>query len=893
MTPPRGLVLRLAVRNALQRRGQTALIVLGCLLGTAVITGSLVVGDVLDASLRARAPEQLGPVDVVVRSFATSIAEGVDTIVVTDPPPSADGVLPARTAEATVTAGGAIVPRARVLEVDFAAASGFGGDPAVTGIHGATPAPGHVALGEDLARELGAGPGDAVALVAFGQERPLVVDRVLPRRGIAGYTGPLEGTPRTAFVTPGLLVELATVATERVPAPERMLLVSAEGDVTSGAARTDQLVSELRDRFTYLVGYEIDPVKQDLFADADEAGAELGELFASVATFAVLAGVVLLVNVLVLLAGERRRELGVLRAVGLGRRGLAGVLALEGACYAVVAAALGAIAGLGVGWGVATLARGLLASPGRGGVTLRFAAEPETVALGFAAGLTVALVTVCATSLRLSRLSVVDAVRDRPASRRAPRVARRAAADVAAAVLLVGALLAPLVVRPGEGDLAFFVVQGLVLSVTTVLLLAAHQGAIAGVVQRLGGARLVALRLALVHPVAHRLRTALVLLSYSLVVFTVVFTAVQSAVFATAEEQLALDEGAGFGVLATTNPAQPLDVGVLAAVDGVSAVSSHLWSVAEFRGGGRGDFQHWPLSGFDAAFLRHGAPALDAFDPAVGADAAAVWAAVAADPALAVADVAFLETGGGPPEGNVAVGDVLEVRDPDSGTVSRRTVAAISAAGAAGGGVLVSQDSFTQALHAEEGGLAGPAAPALPSRHLLALAPGADPAAVAAAVERDLLAGGVEARTFDAVVAEALAQQDQFFDLMEAYLVLGLLVGIAGVGVVTTRAVRERRREVGVLLALGCRPATVRRAFVLESTLLAAQGVLVGGGVALLTCWLLVTRTTAFGTGVAFAVPWAQLVGLVAVTVAASALAALAPAVRAARLLPSAALRAT
>ncbi len=85
----------------------------------------------------------------------------------------------------------------------------------------------------------------------------------------------------------------------------------------------------------------------------------------------------------------------------------------------------------------------------------------------------------------------------------------------------------------------------------------------------------------------------------------------------------------------------------------------------------------------------------------------------------------------------------------------------------------------------------------------------------------------------------------------------------------------------------------MRRAFLLESAAVALQGVLVGGGLALLTCWMLVTRTTAFGTAVEFAVPWAEMLGLLAVTVATSSLAALVPAIRAARLLPAAALRLT
>ncbi len=50
-----------------------------------------------------------------------------------------------------------------------------------------------------------------------------------------------------------------------------------------------------------------------------------------------------------------------------------------------------------------------------------------------------------------------------------------------------------------------------------------------------------------------------------------------------------------------------------------------------------------------------------------------------------------------------------------------------------------------------------------------------------------------------------------FFQLMQGFLALGLLVGITGLGVVMVRAVRERRRTIGVLRALGFRVADRRR----------------------------------------------------------------------------------
>ncbi|MEY2463255.1 MAG: putative transport system permease protein, partial [Acidimicrobiaceae bacterium] len=46
---------RLAVRNVRRRKGEAVLVVLGSLLGTAIITSSFVVGDTLNASIRDEA----------------------------------------------------------------------------------------------------------------------------------------------------------------------------------------------------------------------------------------------------------------------------------------------------------------------------------------------------------------------------------------------------------------------------------------------------------------------------------------------------------------------------------------------------------------------------------------------------------------------------------------------------------------------------------------------------------------------------------------------------------------------------------------------------------------------------------------------------------------------
>ena len=83
----------------------------------------------------------------------------------------------------------------------------------------------------------------------------------------------------------------------------------------------------------------------------------------------------------------------------------------------------------------------------------------------------------------------------------------------------------------------------------------------------------------------------------------------------------------------------------------------------------------------------------------------------------------------------------------------------------------------------------------------------------ASAVQGRFLDNGAEANGIDDLMDEAFTMTTQIFQLFEGYLALGLLVGIAGIAVVMIRAVRERRRSIGTLRAIGYGSRTIGRSF--------------------------------------------------------------------------------
>ena len=178
------------------------------------------------------------------------------------------------------------------------------------------------------------------------------------------------------------------------------------------------------------------------------------------------------------------------------------------------------------------------------------------------------------------------------------------------------------------------------------------------------------------------------------------------------------------------------------------------------------------------------------------------------------------------------------------------------------------------------------------SSALVAPAAGTSDEALAADLQGQYLPAGLVVTQVRREVEHEFAANRSFFRLMEGFLALGLLVGIAGLGVVMVRAVRERRRSIGVLRALGFQRGTVQRSFLTESSFVALEGIVLGTALSIVTAYLLFKNDPDLGgAGFAFPVPWASIAVLVLATAAASVLATLWPARRAAATRPAVALR--
>ncbi|MCA1718937.1 MAG: FtsX-like permease family protein [Actinobacteria bacterium] len=429
---------RMAVRNVPRRRAQTALIIVGLMLATLLFSAAFTTGDTLTNSLRLQALKNVGRVDVVVRaerpesgggipfgpgagvsaapevrerSFDEDLAgkvqdrlSGIESVAGVAP-------LAKETVPVTSSKTGLSEPRVDVLGMDAASMENFdrlttaSGSDLTLGELGAN----EVYVSEKTAEVLGAGTGDKVEAALLQRFEQPVREQSPPELEIAGvYEAGANPASDTSMVMP--LEELQRFVGEEGRINE--VLITHGGPAVEGGEHTYSTISAIEPLLADN-GLEADPVKKDAIDAADTRGEIFSTLFVLFGQFSVAAGMLLIFLIFVMLAAERKHELGIARAVGMQRSNLIRTFAFEGALYALAAGALGSVAGVGVGWiMVRLIGRGF--AGGSEDFRIAFAASFGNVVLAFCMGMVLTFIVVLISSWRVSRLNVVRAIRDIP-----------------------------------------------------------------------------------------------------------------------------------------------------------------------------------------------------------------------------------------------------------------------------------------------------------------------------------------------------------------------------------------------------------------------------------------------------------------------------------------------
>jgi putative ABC transport system permease protein len=975
------IMFMIGVRNIPRRVAQTVLIVLGLMLSTLIITAAFTTGDTVDHSVTKDIYRLYGHVDVIVQARGNEEVGAAGAAISMDDfraleeelagDPNIDGLAPVSMERVPVVDLGRrqSAPSARLLGIDETRLAalpdliGAGGEPLdLTSI-----GDDQVFVNESLAEELDTSPGSEVTVYYRNLPITLRVAAIARNRGITGAFG--------GFDSEGLVMRL-DVFHQLFPESGEVdfIVVSNAGGLRDGVARTAEVEQSLERAFAARgLDLEVSDTKEQGLEDAELAGNGLMTFFLVFGSFSLAAGVLLIVMIFVMLAAERKSELGMARALGTKRWHLVESFVAEGMGYNLSAALVGCALGVLIAFGLARVLAALAASADFD-ITIEPYVTPRSLLIAYSIGVVLTFVTVTFSSWQVSRLNIVRAIRDipDPEAKAGWRSLAGALVVLALSLLLIyagyssevafafalgvsgtcfaGAILSRVVRIPArlaftttglvllafwalfaggitfsnlDGDVELFILSGMVMVASATYVLVYNADLLLHVLTVTGsrlGRLLPAIRMAVAYPLASKFRTGMTMAMIAIVVFALTMMSTMNTNF----DRVFIAEAnfGGWDVEVRENPSNPLVGGLRAALDvsdqpvdqsgfeAVGAVGVAPLFGAELCQPGAAScldpeaFERYIVRGADAEFLR--ATSLPLQGRAAGyPDDRAVWDALAADPTLAVIDAA-----GAGGESAGFFGDdtdlfriegldgqdmsfdpvTVELRNRATGASAMVRVIGVLRVGAGVSGPnpaagffgLTTSRELVESVFGE----------ADFSNHYVRLADGGRAQDVAREIEAALLTSGAQASSMKKDRQEINALFNSFFYLMQGFAGLGLVVGVAAVGVVAFRSVVERRQQIGMLRAIGYSRGTVALGFLMESSFVALLGVASGVGLAVLLASFLLRSDEFASLGLqGVIIPWSQILLIAAFALGATLLMTFVPSRQAASIPVAEALR--
>ncbi len=939
---------RIAFRNVRRGRTRTLLVILGLLVGTTIISGSLIIGDTVSAVNVHFVYQTYGYTTLGIYNqtpgepyvaFPQGISAALSAATANDS--EIRGLTPeivfGTSSFIDLTTG---IPQTNVnlIGVNASAASVLGSFTTTSGSTIAGPTTGGVLLDVQAANSVNATVGDHVRV--FG-----------PTKVVLTLQGIVNDDTRGGFLGgQSLFIDLPTAQTvQQLPGKINFIAVTNAGDLTSTASLTDSVTNTLNSALQQVgapPGLTVHPLLQSALTMAMQSGNSLLTIFLALGLFSIAAGAMLIVGIFVMLADERKGEMGMLRAIGLKRRDLVYAFFFEGLVYSIGSALLGTLLGIGVAYVIVySFAQSLSsAQVSASSILGAFTVTSTTLIIGYVSGFLLTLGTISIASGRASRLNIVRAIRSMPEPTPTIRLYSRLAYVGIALAALGGLLFAT--TYQGSTDISFptlggamiilggmlvatrFVRNRIAFSVGGFLLLlwagstairqavlgTQHTGTIfiifvEGIILVLGAVMLYVFnastvlrgitaavspspraipvtRIGLSYPARRPFRTAVNLTIFTLVIFTVVAVASFGSSLQSSIDNTILVESGGYTFVGFSPSPIPDLPGQIAANSTLEPLYSEV--VPVYAGGG---YLSWSgLSGNYADMVQTaptGAPppnnfyTTNQFNFSVtlnGLSTAQVWSRLMTDPNAAVVD--GLYNGAGTqfsPTGHptLTVGTVVTIVNGTGvaahvtiiGIMSQTAILGIWVNPSVGAGLGISQ----------------------PNLFFMTIAPGVSDTHAEQVTKMAFFSQGLTLINLPQAIRNSIQNTVAIVGLLEAFVALGLAVGIAAMGIVALRAVVERRAEIGMLRATGFRRRGILGVFLIEYSYVSLLGIAMG--VALGTLLLYNAASGATNLGITFSVPWLNIVEVVLLAYALTVAATIGPSIRAARLPPAVAIR--
>src|SRR6266487_1864929 len=406
------IFFKIGARNIPRRRTQMMLIIFALMLSTTLLSSVLAIGDVITAAVQSVAIYNLGNVDETVEGGNGALGFFDDKVYY-------DLLKLARNYPDITAVGAAMVEqnllvadensrqvRSKVtaLAIIRGSEQGFGGMQNDTGkgrLRIADLAPDEVHLNHTTAQLLNAHPGDFIYLYSKrwpSQRHGFRVRAVVANGGLTGDTPYI-----LSQIRPFRDIE------RRRDDITKVFIANRGGGGVNGVELSDSVALEIERWIPR--GVHVIEVKEQGIQNSQKAENIFSRIFALFSLFVLAIGLLLIFLIFVLLAAERRVEMGMARAIGVQRRHLVLMFLFEGTVYDLLASFVGLGSGVGLGVLLVSFLGPILV---RFNFPLKLTLQPHSLVIAYCLGVIFTFFSVAISSWLVSRMTVVEAMRDLP-----------------------------------------------------------------------------------------------------------------------------------------------------------------------------------------------------------------------------------------------------------------------------------------------------------------------------------------------------------------------------------------------------------------------------------------------------------------------------------------------
>ena len=936
------VLFKMGFRNIFRRKTNTVIVILGLMIATAIISSSFGVGDTMENMVEGEVYKEWGETDVTVFNtthqgtfvpvpYQTYLNLKSDILEVDN----VGGVIGEVHGTASVFNPNSRLSKSdtRLIGMDFDESDAFGpfhreGETVEVDL-----AEGEIVIDEKLAEDLEAELGDTLTLYTSGHHdgQNYTIAYIVDSEGRAAFRG-----------TRKVLMSLSDGQNALgIPDQINYIRVTSIAGVEEGAEYSDQIFEDiehiLRDNPAY-AEMEAQGNKNRNLQNFKQDMAMFTDVFFIFGTFVIVAAIILAINIFVMLGEERKSEMGMSRAIGMKRSHLRRLFSYEGLFYAAGASVIGAFVGVGIAYIIFFFLEDIFAIFG-GELSLLsyFHFTQESLILAFGAGFLLTMGTIFFAVTRISKLNIIRAIREipePPISKKSRKlfylalvglglgvlltfagmgsqqlwlpvtgvslviigigtIARRWVGDRAAyttvGIFLIIWWFLPLEVLPMFEDytagIEMFILSGLFLVTAGVMIVMLNGSIITSAFEKIvgsgKGSKAVVMS-GISHPLKERFRTGMTMFIFALIIFAIIVMSMIVGIFNTNIDAMIEEQSGGYEILGLSDQGRPildikqeiinnenLDIEDFDYID-----SAYLGMVSSLSEDGNRTRRR-SVIGIDQDFVDNNlfgfSDYLEEYD-----SKHEVWQAVLNDPTLIVTN-APPDSFGMPMGRGLELNSTVNLVNKEGEPTEKRVIGLMNQS--AINGLFMSKETVSNEFDIASNTL-----------FFFSVKEGVDADQLARNLERELFRFGFQPIVIDTVLREALAAQFMFFNLFSGYMGLGLVVGIAGLGIISLRAVHERRLEIGMMRAIGFKRRMIRYVFLIENSFITLAGIILGSLLGIGVGWLL-WYDGFRPMGWEFYIPWGTIIAIGIVAYLAMLFTAIPSAQKASKVSPAEALR--